>query len=312
MIETIEAIPDLDESAPTEARRKEIDRLAVKRDREIRDEGIYILISKHDRVMSHVLIRERYADVLPIEKRDAIQTAFLKEFKNHDYDGGLLSGVKAIEQALEGVSARGAVAHVGGAHAPVPNRGGGKAAGHSMIGTFLLILAGIFGVLLILKLVGGLFGRSAGAGYPGQAGMGMPRPMGGGPGYYGGPGYGGGGGGGFFSGLLGGLGGLSPATGSMISSPDATAETFTPPTLSHRPTTRPDRPTREATPSSEPATTPVEVHPGMTAAEAPMSVVVIGAVAEVTGAVAAATWAVGVVIGAAAAVAIGKIHAPVK
>ena len=45
------------------------------------------------------------------------------------------------------------------------------------MGTFLLIILGIFGVLLVLRLLGGLFGRSAGAGYPNQmGGMGMPRP----------------------------------------------------------------------------------------------------------------------------------------
>jgi hypothetical protein len=210
VIETIDAIPGLDGSAPTEARRKAIDALALERDRVIRDEGIYILISKRDHVISHVMIREREAVVLPLEKRDAIQEAFLKEFRNHgNYDGGLMNGVKAIEHSLEGVSAGGAVAHAGGAHARVANRAGGAkaAGGQSTIVTFLWILAGIFGVLLVLRLVGGLFGRSAGAGYPGQGGMGMPRPgMGGGPGYYGGPGYGGRGGG-FFSGLLGGLGG---------------------------------------------------------------------------------------------------------
>ena len=78
------------------------------------------------------------------------------------------------------------------------------------MGTFLLIILGIFGVLLVLRLLGGLFGRSAGAGYPNQmGGMGMQRPgMGpGGPGYYGGGGGYGGRGGGFLSGMLGGLGG---------------------------------------------------------------------------------------------------------
>jgi hypothetical protein len=75
--------------------------------------------------------------------------------------------------------------------------------------TFLLIGLGILAVLVLLRVLGGLFGRSAGTGYPNQmGGYGGPRPgMGpGGPGYYGGPGYGGRGGG-FFSGLLGGLGG---------------------------------------------------------------------------------------------------------
>ena len=74
-----------------------------------------------------------------------------------------------------------------------------------------MIGLGIFGVLLVLRLLGGLFGRSS-AGYPGGMSMGgMGRPgMGPGPGGYGAPGYGGyggGRGGGLFSGMLGGLGG---------------------------------------------------------------------------------------------------------
>lgn len=80
------------------------------------------------------------------------------------------------------------------------------------MGTILLIGGGILAVFLILRVLGGLFNRSSGGGYPNQVGgMGMPRPgmgPGGGPGYYGGGGgYGQRGGGGFFSGLLGGLGG---------------------------------------------------------------------------------------------------------
>ena len=85
-----------------------------------------------------------------------------------------------------------------------PRRGD---AGKFGLGTLLVIGLGIFGVLLLLRVLGGLFNR--GAGYPAQMGMGGMRPgMGPGPGY-GGPGYGYGGprGGGFFSGMLGGLGG---------------------------------------------------------------------------------------------------------
>ena len=80
-----------------------------------------------------------------------------------------------------------------------------------MFGTFLLIGLGILAVFIVLRVLGGLFGRSAGAGYPNQMGaMGGPRPGMGpaGPGYYGGarlrgPGRWRR----FFSGLLGGLGG---------------------------------------------------------------------------------------------------------
>ena len=94
------------------------------------------------------------------------------------------------------------------------------------MGTFLLIMLGIFGVLLVLRLLGGLFGRSAGAGYPNQmGGMGMPRPgMGpGGPGYYGGPGYGGRGGG-FSRGCWAVSAAHWPETGSTISFLEDTGE----------------------------------------------------------------------------------------
>ena len=76
--------------APTAKRRQAIDALAVERDKAIRDEGIYLLISKRDHVISHVLVRERLADVLPIGKRDAIRDAFVEEFKKEGgYDAGL-------------------------------------------------------------------------------------------------------------------------------------------------------------------------------------------------------------------------------
>jgi uncharacterized membrane protein YgcG len=205
VIETIDAIPGVEKSTPPAKRKLAIDALATERDRRIHDEGIYLLISKREHLISHVLVRERLDDVLPIGKRDAIKDAFVAEFHNGDFDAGLLSGVKAIETALEGVHGRGAT---GGAlverrvQQHRADGGGRPAAGRSTFGTFLMIILGIFGVLLVLRLVGGLFGRSAAQGYPGPGGVGMPRPgMGMGPGYYGG------GGGGFFSSILGGLGG---------------------------------------------------------------------------------------------------------
>jgi uncharacterized membrane protein YgcG len=204
VIETIDAIPGLDKEAPKAVRRKAIDQLAVKRDKAIRDEGIYLLISKQDHVFSPVLIRERYAALLPIEKRDAIRDALVEEFKKENYDAGLTRAVETIEQSLEKATvvnrgAKGAAA--------LPRR---AEASHSTMGTFLLILLGIVGVLLVLRVLGGLLSRNANSGYPGQmGGMGMQRPgMGQGPGYFGGGGgYGGGRGGGFFSSLMGGIGG---------------------------------------------------------------------------------------------------------
>ena len=209
VIETVDKVPGLDKNASHKEKIEAINAYAVKRDNELRDEGIYYLISKEDHLNSNILVRKRFESILPREKCDRIGSAFLDAFKKHDFDGGLKNGVQAIEHALSGVSVGQHAAHAPGAlPAPgnrpavvVARRGGG-----STMGTFLLIIGGIFGVLLLLRLLGGLFGgRSAGAGYNQMGGgMGMPRP--GGPGYYGGGGMGGGGGG-FFSGMLGGLGG---------------------------------------------------------------------------------------------------------
>ncbi len=151
--------------------------------------------------------------MLPIEKRAAIRDAFIAGFeqgaKAKSFDGGLLQGVQAIEETLNGVKMGTAIAHA--PRAVARGVGGHRAGGGvSTLGTLLMIGLGIVAVLLIVRVLGGLFGRSQGTGYTNQmGGMGMPRPgmgPGGGPGYYGGPGYGGRGGG-FFSGLLGGLGG---------------------------------------------------------------------------------------------------------
>jgi hypothetical protein len=207
VIETIEKVPGLDRNASTAERHEAINAFAIRRDNELKDEGIYFLISKDDRLNSNILVRERFASLLPRAKRERIGEAFLEGFKKRDFDGGLLQGAQAIERALEGASVGHKAAQAPGGVPLAARRPGGG--GHSMLGTFLLIILGIFGVLLVLRLLGGLFGRSAGAGYNQMGGMGMPRPgMGpGGPGYYGGgPGYGGRGGG-FFSGMLGGLGG---------------------------------------------------------------------------------------------------------
>jgi uncharacterized protein len=206
VIETIDKVPGLDRNASAAERLEAINALAVRMDNALKDEGIYYLISKDDHLNSNVLVRERFASLFTTAKRDRIGHAFMAGFKKHDFDGGLIQGVQAIEQALE----RTPVGHKA-AQAPGGLPVAARARGGSTMGTFLLIILGIFGVLLVLRLLGGLFGRSGGAGYPNQmGGMGMQRPgMGpGAPGYYGGGGgYGGGRGGGFLSGMLGGLGG---------------------------------------------------------------------------------------------------------
>lgn len=211
LIETIDAIPGLEADAPASTRRQAIETLAERRAREAGSEGVYLLLSKNDKVTSQVLVRERYESHLPRKARQAVRDAMLAEFKGGNYDRGLLKAVETMDRSLADGPA-GALRlrpDVPGRVPGVPrhaNAEGGKFG----LGSLLMIGLGIFGVLLLLRILGGLFGRS-GAGYPTGMGMGgMSRPgMGPGPGYgapgYGG--YGGGRGGGFFSGMLGGLGG---------------------------------------------------------------------------------------------------------
>lgn len=209
IIETIDAIPDLVADAPREAKLRAINQLAVKRDREIRADGIYLLLSKNDRVISNVLTRERYAAILTQEKRLKIRDSFIEPFKAGDFDGGLTRAADEIAAALP----------VGppDANRPPAGRRFGEAAPADArrpeqhgVGSLFMIALGVLAVLFVVRLLGGLLGGNRAGGYPQQMGTdGMGRPGMGGPGMGGsgyGPGYGGRGGG-FFSGLLGGLGG---------------------------------------------------------------------------------------------------------
>jgi uncharacterized membrane protein YgcG len=120
VIETIPEMAELDRDATQATRRKALDALAVHRDEAIREVGVYILISKREHLISHVLVRKRYAGLVPIEKRDAIRTAFIAEFKQKDFDGGLTRAVETIEQSLRGASGRGRAETAQKTHAADP------------------------------------------------------------------------------------------------------------------------------------------------------------------------------------------------
>ncbi len=207
VIETIGAIPGLERDASASEKRTAVDELAEKRAREIGYEGVYLLISKADQVFSPMLVGEQLAPLLPREKRREVRDLLNREFKLRRFDEGLIKTAEYLDDAL--ATAPAAVQrHRAVAGVPVQRREVVKG-GRFGLGTLLAIGLGIFGVLLLVRVLGGVFGR-AGGGYSSPMGMGgMPGPgMGQGPGY--GPGYGGGYGaprGGFFSGMLGGLGG---------------------------------------------------------------------------------------------------------
>ena len=203
VIETIDSIPGLGRNPSPEVKNRAIEDLAEQRAKEIGYEGVYLLISKNDHVISEVLVRERFGALMPRHERLAVRDALRSAFRAGNFDRGLLNATEIIERSFSDVPVQPRAVR----NLPVGQNAGAHHARFGL-GTLLMIGLGIFGVLLLLRLLGGLFGRGS-AGYPPQMGMGgMPRPgMGPGFGGPGGYGYGAPRGGGFFSGMLGGLGG---------------------------------------------------------------------------------------------------------
>jgi uncharacterized protein len=184
---TIETIPSLDGRSINEA--------AVERARATRTEGLFILIPKQEHRI-WVLASQHYNRAINPARRQAIEGAFVDSFKRRDFDAGLKDGVQAIARELAAAQAEtGGRLRQANAPRPVARPGGGSFGLGTLLGIGLLIVAVLIGV----RMLGALFGGGRGAYGPG---MGRPDM---GPGY-GGPGYGGRGGG-FFSSLLGGIGG---------------------------------------------------------------------------------------------------------
>lgn len=161
--------------------------------------GVYVLIARDEKELQ----ARTTQDYLGHSGRRAIEGAFAAGFRRGDFDAGLLKGSEAIASAVTeaGPLPSGRAQAPDRRGAPVP--GGRRPQGSSGLGVLLVIGAVILGVLFLTRM----FGRANRGAYGGPPGPGGPM---GGPGGYGAPGYGApgfGGRGGFFSGLLGGLGG---------------------------------------------------------------------------------------------------------
>jgi len=183
---TIETIDSLDGQTVGEAAQ----RLA----RQTGSAGLFVLIAKKESKIDAIAERS-YSRAMSNARLRAIQNAFITEFKNRDFDAGLLKGVKTIRSEVSAAKSEFGTLRQG--NAPLQRGVGpvrhGNRPGTFGLGSLLGIGLLILGVLFIARLIGSLFG---GQRYP------MGGPMGR-PGY--GPGYGGGGG--FMSSLFGGIGG---------------------------------------------------------------------------------------------------------
>lgn len=174
--------------------------------------GLYVLILKNDRKIE-VLWSGTFSKQITNDDRDRIRSAITAEFKTGNYDAGLLKGLDAIRPVAQRFPVGGPDARPVPANSPpMNNRGNAPAAQKPGGGMSLMVLLMMgVGVLVLIRIIGGIFGgrSSYGGGMPpgrGPSGMGPGGGYGGG-GYGGGYGGGGGGGGGFFQGMMGGLGG---------------------------------------------------------------------------------------------------------
>jgi uncharacterized protein len=177
--------------------------------------GVEIFISKGDHAIK-IAGDTASSRFFPTGSYQSIATSMRASFKAGDYDGGIENAVSLIVNTYRGHES--SLNHrSSGAYAPAGAYGTTQTTYHrSSSGGFPMGWIIFLVVLVVIFLiVRGVFRSMTGANrmYPpgGPGGPGYGGPGYGGPGY-GGPGYGGGGfgyggGGGFFSGLLGGLGG---------------------------------------------------------------------------------------------------------
>jgi uncharacterized membrane protein YgcG len=149
LIETVESLPEAANLKPPE-KRSLINDVATRRARES-GQGVYLLISKDDHLISNVLTRKQLASRLPSNVRLNIRDAIAADFKKGDFDAGLNHAVDAFGRALAGGPVTGAVPGPGGV-------AGRPRGGTSGIGTLLMIGLGIVAVMFVLRLLGGLFG----------------------------------------------------------------------------------------------------------------------------------------------------------
>jgi len=171
--------------------------------------GILIFIAKDDR-RDIILPDTATAQFFPEQTIVSIRESMESAFKSEDYDGGITTAVTGILNVFRAHlnSAPGAGAANNSAPA-VPSTTYAPARRHSGASSmWTIIILIVIGYLVLRSILRAMSGPRYYGGGPGMPGAGGPGP--GGPGYggygYGGPGYYGGGGG-FWSGLLGGLGG---------------------------------------------------------------------------------------------------------
>lgn len=150
----------------------------IKQARQLKVNGIYILLSKEPAHLQIVVGNETQRTAFTLKDRDALTSLMLARLRAKQYDEALLEGVSLVFNTMASHATPRSQPAVG-----ATSSGVSRSEGSSGLGLILAVLLG----LAVLWLVVGLFRSMAGSG--GGAGGGMASA----------------GGGGFFSSLLGGM-----------------------------------------------------------------------------------------------------------
>jgi uncharacterized protein len=219
IVETVSSLPDA--PADAAAREKYFQDETSRRGKAAGIKGLYILISRNPSSLYAGVDPDTQAKLFTLEDRGRLKELLIQRFKAKDFDGGLLSGMRMVDETMAAhASGRSTAAPAGAA----PPRSSGSGAGSSgstgsgtskapapvakprTMGLMGWVCLGA-GVLIVLAIVRGFMRRRQ---MP-PGGYGMQQPGYGQPGY-GQPGYppqqqGGGFGRGILGGLLGGVAG---------------------------------------------------------------------------------------------------------
>jgi uncharacterized membrane protein YgcG len=168
--------------------------------------GVLIYIAQGDRKDTILPdARAQQAGWFPAGTLDSIRTSMESQFKAENYDGGVtsaVSGILDIYRSHVNTLPRGAAAANLAPAGALSNQSAGRSTGGFHLPMIAWILIAVFGYMIVRSLLRNASGPRPLGGMAPPPGPGYPPP-----GYTPGPGYYGGGGGGFWSGLLGGLGG---------------------------------------------------------------------------------------------------------
>lgn len=102
VVETIDALgADQDKAFKEEGGKKFFPKYALKRIKDLGVNGVYIVISKKPRYLQIEMDTNTRKTAFSNSDRDKAYKAFVEQFKNDEFDAGLLEALEAVEGSLK-------------------------------------------------------------------------------------------------------------------------------------------------------------------------------------------------------------------